>query len=243
MIVAILLVAGVIHGVPDARMAQGDSAFLQQHYVQAREWYCGELRSDPRNAAVLWRLARLENVAAGSLSGEEKHAGYREAEQYARQCVAADSTLAEGHTWLAVSLGNLAMFGGSKEKVRLAHEIKQELDKALFLNQNDDVAYSILGSFYRALGNVSWIERQLAAMFLGSLPSGGYPEAEQALKRAISLAPGVLRHRYELGLLYVDWGMDEQARLTLEDCLRLPPLLVSDKADQERIRQKLAELK
>jgi tetratricopeptide (TPR) repeat protein len=242
MIAALLLAAGMSIASPNAGIALGDSAFTQLRYAEARGHYLTELQSAPRSAAVLWRMARLMNVAAGTATGEEKHDQYREAERYARSCVAADSSVAEGHTWLAVSLGNLAMFEGSKAKVRLANEIKGELDRALALNRNDDVAYSILGSFYRALGNVSWIERQLAAVFLGSLPSGGYAEAEQALKKAIALAPGGLRHRYELGLLYADWGKDDEARKTLQECLRLTPLLASDRADQERIREKLRDL-
>jgi tetratricopeptide (TPR) repeat protein len=242
MIVAILLAAGIGVSAPPEQIVSGDSAFTQLRYTEAREQYLGELRTAPRNAAVLWRMARLMNVSAGTTTGEEKHDGYREAERYARECVAADSTVAEGHTWLAVSLGNLAMFEGSKAKIRLANEIKRELDRALVLNPNDDIAYSILGSFYRALGNVSWIERQLAAVFLGTLPSGGFPEAEAALKHAIALAPGVLRHRYELGLLYADWGKDEDARRELQECLRLPPLLASDRNDQDRIRGKLRDL-
>jgi len=89
----------------------------------------------------------------------------------------------------AAALGNIAMFEGSKGKVRLCNEIKQELDRALDLDSLDDVAYSIMGSFYLALGKVSWIERQLASVFLGSLPDGGFEEAEAALRRAIAIAP------------------------------------------------------
>lgn len=242
MIAMCVLLVGVSAALADTPIARGDSAFHQLRYSEARAHYLRELDASPGSADGLWRMSRLMNVSAGTAVGEEKHEGYREAERYARACIAADSTRAEGHTWLAVSLGNLAMFEGSKAKVRLAREIKVELDRALALNQDDDVAYSILGSFYRALGNISWIERQLAAVFLGSLPSGGYPEAEEALRKAIVLAPGVLRHRYELGLLYTDWGKEDEARRALQECLSLSPLLASDRADQDRIRRKLRDL-
>lgn len=244
MIAAILLLGGLIAAspAPAARLASGDSAFVALRYADARAMYLKALQASPESPAALWRLARLANVEAGVATDEAKHAGYREAERYARACVAADSTVPEGHTWLAVSLGNLAMFEGSKAKVRMCAEIKHALDRALLLKPDDDIAYTILGSFYRALGNVSWIERQLASVFLGTLPDGGYPEAEVALKKAIALAPGTLRHRQELGMLYIDWGKDEQARVVLRESLQLPITLVSDEADKQRIREALADL-
>jgi tetratricopeptide (TPR) repeat protein len=220
----------------------GDTAFVALRYDEARQLYQQGLASSPHDPAILWRMSRLSSVEGGSLSGEEKHAMYMEAERFARASIAADSTKAEGYTWLAVSLGNLAMFEGSKAKIRICVEIKHVLDRALYLNPNDDIAYTILGSFYRALGNVSWIERQLASIFLGSLPDGGYPEAEGALKKAIALAPGTLRHRKELGMLYVDWGRDDDARKVLKECLLVPTTLASDPADKERIREALRGL-
>lgn len=238
----ILLLTASIMPTNTASIASGDAAVIALRYPDARRLYEASLSSAPQDPAVLWRLARLSNLEAGLATGDRKRALYEEAERHARGCVAADSTVAEGYTWLAVSLGNLAMFEGSKAKVRMCTEIKSALDRALLLKPDDDVAYTILGSFYRALGNVSWIERQLASVFLGRLPDGGYPEAEAALQRAIVLAPRTLRHRQELGMLYIDWGKEDQARTVLRASLQLPNVLASDEADKEKIREALSEL-
>jgi len=123
-----------------------------------------------------------------------------------------------------------------------AREIEEELQTAVRLNPRDDVAYSILGSFYRALGNVSWIERALANIFLGGIPSGGYEEAEAAIRQAIEIAPSVLRHQFELALLYLDWEKEEEARTALERAATLPVLVASDLPTQERVRELLASL-
>jgi tetratricopeptide (TPR) repeat protein len=166
---------------------------------------------------------------------------YRTAERYARREILADSTVAEGHTWLAAALGNIAMFEGSKAKVTMCHEIKKELETAIVLNPDDDVAYSILGSFYLALGSVSWIERQLAAIFLGGLPDGGYKESETALKTAIKIAPDVVRHHFELGELYVKEDRIQEAIGEFQTATLLPVALASDEHTQalaaERINQ------
>jgi tetratricopeptide (TPR) repeat protein len=130
------------------------------------------------------------------------------------------------------------MFEGGKTKVQLCNVIKQELDCSINLNPFDDIAYSILGSFYMALGNVSWFERQLASIFLGNLPEGGYEESESALKKAIALAPGVIRHHFELAELYMGQDRHREALEEFQLVIRLPVLLASD----ERTRLSAAGL-
>jgi tetratricopeptide (TPR) repeat protein len=122
----------------------------------------------------------------------------------------------------------MAVFEGSKAKVRLCTVIKQEFDRAIELNTRDDVAYSNVGSFYMILGNVSWLERRLGSLFLGALPEGGYVESERALKQAVALAPGVIRHHVELGVLYQEQDRNEEALEQFKHVLSLPLVLVSD---------------
>jgi tetratricopeptide (TPR) repeat protein len=124
------------------------------------------------------------------------------------------------------------MFKGGKTKVKLCYSIKHELDCSIRLDPDDDIAYSILGSFYMALGNVSWIERQLAAVFLGSLPEGGYDESERALKKAIALAPGAIRHHFELGDLYMQEDRNREALEEFRLVLTLPVRIASDERTQ-----------
>ncbi len=210
-------------------LSAADEEFTAINYPAAEALYDSLLVQDPANPAVLWRLARVNISIAEVSPREQKKELYRKAEGYSRRCILADSTVAEGHTWLAAALGNLAVFEGSREKVRLCGEIKRQLDIALALNPRDDIAWSILGSFYRALGNVSWFERQIASIFIGSLPPGGYPEAEEALRRAISLAPHILRHWHELGMLYVDWGRNDDAKGVLDTAATMPVVIASDR--------------
>jgi tetratricopeptide (TPR) repeat protein len=227
---------------PVDSLAAADSLFAQVNYEAARSRYEALLSRSPDDPDILWRLARLYVSMGDVIPRERREPVYRMAAQYARQTIAADSLRSEGHAWLAASLGNLAMVVSTEERVRLAREIEDELQTAVRLNPEDDVAYSILGSFYRALGNVSWIERALANIFLGGIPSGGYEEAEVAIKRAIAIAPNVRRHQFELALLYIDWGKDQEAREALERAETLPVLVASDRPTQQRVRELLASL-
>ena len=236
-----LLLAG--RGTPAPHTYAGDGDFAGLRYAVALDKYDSACASSPDSAQYLWRLARL-HVCMGDIAPREgKEEEYRTASAYAGRCIRADSTIGPGHTWKAAALGNIAMFEGSKGKVRLCNEIRTELDRAIALDSLDDVAWSIRGSFYRALGKVSWIERQLAAVFLGSLPGGGFPEAEAALHRAIAIAPGVIRHWYELGMVYRDEGKKAEAIEAFGEAARLPPLIGSDDRVKSWARDWIANLK
>jgi tetratricopeptide (TPR) repeat protein len=226
---------------PTASTFPGDDAFTRMDYPAAIAVYESLVVARPADPQVQWRLARA-HVFMGDVSrGEEKKEAYLTAERHAREAMRIDSNLAESNTWLAAALGNTAMYEGSKKKVALATEIKRLLEQSIRLNPRDDIAYSILGTFYLALGNVSWLERTLANLLLGSLPDGGYPEAETALKQAIDLAPHVVRHRFELGMVYTKMDRDDDARREFEFCVSNPIQMASDRRRVERAKEWLEE--
>jgi tetratricopeptide (TPR) repeat protein len=167
----------------------------------------------------------------------------KKAEAAARFCIRLDSTRSEGHSWLAGALGYIALDAPASLQVGLVREILLETQKATALNPADDVAYSVRGSTYRALGNIGWLKRQLAKLFYGDLPDGGFVEAEEALQRAIALAPDVMRHSYELGILYMDMGKPDEARLTLERARTLPVRVGIDLPRLRKIEELLSGFK
>ncbi len=242
-VILVAFVASSLHAQerPDP-MVRGDSAFLALHYDSAVEAYRSAL-SQTHSAAILWRLARVLICMGDVEEGEVSERLYREAEQYAQRAVQLDSLSADTHTWYAAALGSVALHVGGKTKVRYAHTILHELNRAIQLNPANDIAYSILGSFHRALGGLSWLERQLAAIFLGRLPEGSFEEGERALKKAIELNSAAPRHHYELGMLYWDWGKEELAREEFARVINLPIITARDiqnKADAERRLQQLS---
>jgi tetratricopeptide (TPR) repeat protein len=135
-----------------------------------------------------------------------------------------------------------ALDAGMGEQVKISQELVVETATAIRLDTLNDAAYSIRGSFFRALGNVGWVKRQLAAMLLGTIPEGGFPEAEAALTAAIRLAPDIMRHHYELGVLYLDWGRKEDARLALRRAAVLEIRTAIDKPRKEKALKLLREI-
>ncbi len=214
--------AGKLH---TGHIQEGDVYFVQMNYKEAIARY----EKEPGSAEAQWKIARANICIVDISQKEEKRAYIINAEKASRKSIAINYNLGEGHTWLAATLGNKAIFEGSKSKVLLCYEIKKELDIALKLNPNDDVAYSILGTYYRVLGNISWLEKQLADIFIGKIPPGGYPDSEAALKKAIALSPRTIRHWYEIGKLYDTWGKEDLARSFFKKGAQLPPQVESDR--------------
>ena len=226
---------------PASLIQAGDAEFLAINYDGALSFYHSALALEPDNPDVHWRLARVYVTAGEVAPAGDRRGCYQKAEFHARRCTELDPETAEGHTWLAAALGNRALFEGGRTKIELANQIKAELDRALALRQDDDVTYSILGSYYFAVGSVSWFERQLASVFLTSVPEGGYEEAEAAFLKANELAPDAPRHRFELGKLYLDWGREEEGRRMLESALRLPISAAGDTTAQRVMKELLQE--
>jgi tetratricopeptide (TPR) repeat protein len=233
-----LLLPGV--GELPGLIRSGDEAFARIEYPAAIARYEEALADHPAESELLWRLARVDVCMSEVAEGEVRRKLLADAEKYARQCIAVDSARGEGHTWLAAALGYLALDAGTEKKLALSRELVREAGRATALNPEDDAAWSILGSFYRALGNVGWLERALASLFIGSVPGGGYAEAESALTKAIAIAPDIMRHHYELGILYIDMRRTEEARRALEKAAGLPVKTAIDRPRLQKIKELLA---
>jgi tetratricopeptide (TPR) repeat protein len=220
----------------------GDDAFERLEYPAAVGAYEHELEHDSRDARILWRLARVYVCMAETAEEPDRGRWLQSAEEHARRCIAADSTCPEGHTWRGAALGYIAFYAPRSDQVRLTWEVLGETGKAIALNPRDDAAYSIRGSLYRALGNAGWLQRQVARLFLGKLPPGGFEEGETALLQAILLAPDVMRHHYELGVLYIDWGKPQEAKRALERARELPVRVGIDRPRLKKIEELLAQI-
>lgn len=206
----------------------GDSAFLRMDYETARRAYEQRLLQDSTDEA-LWRLCRL-HLCMGDISASparEDH--YRKSVRYGESAVLKNPKSSPAHAWLAAALGSLAMRSDAREKVSFTRRIQFHCEESLKLNSRNDVALSILGSFYRELAKVGWLERNLASLLLGGLPKGSFEDSEKALQQAIAIAPNVMRHYEELGRLYLDWNRPREARHMFEVGITKPLLMASDR--------------
>jgi tetratricopeptide (TPR) repeat protein len=229
-----------VHSEPIA----GDREFAAMNYPAAIAAYDSLLRSSSvtDSSGILWRLARVHICLGDVMEGDSSRHHYHTAETFARRSMQLDSASSEVRTWYAAAIGSVALHEGAKAKVRTAWEIKRQVDCAIALNPENDIAYSILGSFHRSLGGVSWIERSLASLFVAKLPEGSFEEGEKALRRAIELNPRTPRYYYELGLLYLDWDKKRFAKEVLTRSVALPFVTARDKQNKTDAERRLAAL-
>ncbi|ACF14491.1 conserved hypothetical protein [Chloroherpeton thalassium ATCC 35110] len=222
----------------------GDEAFQKIDYDRAQAIFEKLYQRDSTSAALLWRMARL-NVCMGDAISyekrEEREVYYSKAVQYGQKAIECDDKNSQAHAWLAAAYGVRAENSDSKERIRLATQVKLESEKAIKLDSTNGIAYSILGSYYRAIANIGWFERMIANTFLGSVPDGTYEEAEAAFKKAIALQPNVLRHYHEFALLYLDMGKEKEAIQLLKTALTKPILMKNDKKRKREIKELLKE--
>jgi tetratricopeptide (TPR) repeat protein len=223
--------------------AAGDAFFQQMQYPDAIREYESCLAQSPHDAGLLWRMARAYVcMAEVDENPATRTPVMRKAEGYARKSILEDARSWEGHTWLAAALGYLALDAGAQEQIGFSRELVAETDVALSLNPKNDAALSIRGSFYRALGNVGWLKRQMARLFVGEIPDGGFAEAEKSLREAIAIAPDIMRHHYELGVLYMDMDRMADACEALARAAQQPVRVAIDRPRLAKTRKFLSEL-
>lgn len=243
MLVALIGLVFSLGSDPLAAMDRGDAAFYRIAYPEAAASYRDGLSSAPNDRHLLWRLARV-SVCMAEVEEEpaKRKSLLAQGEDAARRCIQLDSTMTEGYTWLAGALGYQALEAGMSDQVRIAQELVSATDAALRLDPANDAAWSIRGSFFRALGNIGWVKRQLASILLGKIPGGGFVEAEEALKTAIRLAPDIMRHRYELGVVYLDQGRNAEARQMFREAAALEIRTAIDRPRREKALKFISEL-
>ncbi|MBL0174450.1 MAG: tetratricopeptide repeat protein [Ignavibacteria bacterium] len=222
-------------------MRKSDSLFAARRYTDALAILENANKTYPSEADVLWRLANVMINAGDVAEDEAMDRYYNRSVDYATRAVAADPRCANAHAYLAAALGAHAVFAGGKEKVKLSTRIRDELDRALALDPDNQLAHSIYGSWHRAVSEVSWIERQLANAFLGGLPDGSLAESVRHLREAMRLSPQLLRNHYELGLTYIAMDKPSLAAASFRTALKCPTMWSTDARRKKEMREYIEE--
>lgn len=225
-----------------ATLEKCDRLFDKQAYDAARRTLEQLLKADPNDAEVLWRLSNHAiNDGDAATEDDRQKRYFKKAVALAERAVKADNNNAFAHAYAAAAYGSYAMFAGGEEKVKLANRIRDELDVALKLDPENQVAHTIYGTWHREVASVSWLERQLANMFLGSMPDGSIEESIDHLKKAIRVGPTVLRHRYELGMSYAAADRDKEAAEAFRSAMKCPNGWRIDPIRRIRMREWLSD--
>lgn len=217
-------------------MHRFDNARALEEYEQA-------YAVDTSNCTVLWKIAEA-SVNLGEEAGKkEQRQYYQFAESWARKAVATCPDTANGHFFVAVTSGKLALFDGGKAKINRSKEVKAEAEKTLQIDPNHHGAYHVLGRWHYELAKLSWILKAFAKIVYGGVPPGAnYEQAVAFFKKAIAIRPDWIHHHMQLGIVYMKIKKPELARQEFQLALDLPVLDHEDEAHKKECRRLLEKI-
>jgi tetratricopeptide (TPR) repeat protein len=240
---ALYLLASLVN-VRAQQEADGDAALMRFNLGEALAAYRAVHKLAPDNYEATWKLARaLADKSTLTKDRNEQKQDCVEAEQLARAAVKLKPDDSKGHAYLAVAVGKLALYEGGKRKVELGNEVKREAQRAIQLNDKEDLAYHVLGVWNREMAELNWVLRKFAEMLYGKFPSSSLDTAVQDLERARELAPTVVPHRVELGVTLADMRRWQEANDVLEKALTMPKAWVTDEYYWDIAHQTLPRVK
>lgn len=225
-------------------ISHGDAAYKKFDNKAALEFFKKALETEPKNYEAAWKSARAYVDVGEKLSDtKERRAYYEKGYDCAQKAVAINPDGSKGHLFLSIAIGRVALDAGAKERVRLSKEVKSEVDKALAIDPQDDVAWHVLGRWHRRLSTLSWIEKNFANMFLGGVPKEASMEnAVDCFKKAIQLNPSHINHHLELGITHEKMGKKDLAVAAYSKVLELPIRDADDEDHKKEAEERLKKM-
>jgi tetratricopeptide (TPR) repeat protein len=230
----------------DELIAKGDSLYAESDMQNALDYYEQAFGIDSTDYYLLLKLTRVCNdlgeyyyeLRDEKLSEKVVYQGV----DFAKKFFSLYPDSAKVYAYLAWSYGNQALFEGGKEKIKLAHKIKDNATRAIDMDSTDYLPYVILGIYNRQLGALNWFERLFANTFFGDVPEGSFEESEKMMLKALELQPGIVIATFHLSLTYKEMDEEEKEIEMLKKVLELPDLNFRDTFAKRKAQERLDDL-
>jgi tetratricopeptide (TPR) repeat protein len=223
---------------------KGDVFYAKLQAAEALKFYLPAEKLAPENVILLVRISReYRHLMSDATQAREKLLLGNTAVSYAERAVALAPDDPETQLALAISYGKLLPLEGTKQQFASSHLIKIAVDKAIALDPTNDLAWQVLGRWYRGLADVGTVRRALARVAYGKLPPAKYEDAVRCFEKAIALNPNRLMHYIELGRTYAQMGRDADARKFITKGLAMPETEKDDPETKNLGRQILKKLR
>lgn len=225
---------------------KGDEYYARFENQNALKQYEKAYKFAKNDYEVLFKLTRTYNDVGEEYvelrKRDEAEKYINKAIEYAELFKSKFPDSAAVYTYLAMSYGNVAMFRGGKEKVKLAQKIKQNLDISMKKNPHDFLPYIILGIYNREVASLSWIEKLFANTFFGELPEGSFEESEKLFLKALNLEPGMIVATFQLARTYRRMEREKEEINMLKKVISLPTRDFRDKFAINKSKRRLTDL-
>ena len=237
--------AGLFGQTAADRIRQGDEYYAQFNDEMALAEYLAAVQAEPENYEALWKAARAYFDLGDLMEPADKAAIEKQRKLFtdslsiARKAVRANPNDTWGYFFRSAAQGKYVLTQGKKEQINASKNIKADLEKALELDANNDLAYHALGIWHRTIAEIGGAKRLLGGMLYGSIPKGTNEESERNLQKAITLKPDYTNHHLELGRTYLAMKKYDLAKQEFQKTLELPK--TTSKCDQYK-KEAQAEL-
>jgi len=225
-------------------IAQGNIYHDQPDAQESLKFYLPAEKLDPENVPLLVHISReYRHLMSDAANRAEKLRLGGLAVEYAKRAAALGPDDADAQLAVAISYGRLQPEESDAEKLETARIIKTEVDKALKLNPNSDLAWHVLGRWEAGFAEITGVKRALAELMYGKLPDPTYEDAARCFERAIELNPDRLMHYIELGRVYAQMGRTHDARRLITKGLAMKEREKDDLETKRRGEEELAKLR
>jgi tetratricopeptide (TPR) repeat protein len=223
---------------------KGDVFYAKLQAAEALKFYLPAENLDPNNVRLLVSISReYRHLMSDATKASEKLQLGQTAVDYARRAVALEPNNPQTQLALAISYGKMLPIEGTKQQIANSRLIKIAVDKVIALDPTNDLAWHVLGRWYRGLADVGTVKRVFAELAYGELPPAKYEDAERCFEKAIALNPNRLMHYIELGRTCAKMGRDADARKFITMGLAMPETEKDDPETKDLGRQTLKKLR
>lgn len=160
----------------------------------------------------------------------------------AQQAVAEEPTNATAHASLAVCYAKSCSYVDIKTQLEDSRIFKDEAEKAIALDPNEDTAWYLLGRWNDAISRVGFFSRAYVRVVYGALPHASIRDAIADFKKACQLAPNRILNHAGLANAYDAAGEKNLEIAELQKCCAMQPLAPEDQDALKEAKKKLAAL-
>jgi len=206
------------------------------------------LALDSTDVPANWRAAIALNDLAQPMTARatrrDRDSLLTRAEQFGRRAVRLAPNQAPALFALGLVLGNTALTKGSRQRIRMATEIRALALRALAADSTHDGAHHLLGRWNYEVMQLSAFERLVARSMLGGGVFGkaSWNEAEAHLERAVALDPGRIYHHLDLARVLANRKQTAGALAELRRIAVLPNRVAADTTYRREAGELLAKL-
>ena len=227
-------------------LIKGDDYYKKFDLINAAKNYDSAYKQNPYNYFVLERVTKVFNDLGEDYYeiNDKEHAeqSFNKAVKYAEIFYSKFPDSAKVYTLIGMSYGNLALYKGGNEKIKLANKIRENAEKSIKLNPNDYLPYIVLGIYNREIASLSWFERTFANTFLGKVPEGSLKYAEELMIKALKINPGIVTAMYQLSLVYQEMENEKKEIEWLKKIINAPISDFRDKYAKRKAKERLNEV-